>query len=106
MAEIELNLTDQAGVNEAVGTAPPVYEVPTVGRIVHFYDRHLADRTQGFGINGQGEGPYAATVVQVSGEYVNLTVFRPFAEPVSEGSVSHKGTPMAENRWWVWPPRV
>lgn len=86
-------------------------QVPTVGRIVHFYSDVVASRdgTLTRGYNGMGEGPYAAMVTQVSknadGEvsFINLKVFPPFGEAFDEGSVPTKA--VSSHRYWEWPPR-
>lgn len=73
---------------------------PTVGRIVHFYTK---DYNRHF--NGVGEGPYAATISQVHSERcASLTVFPPFAEPYSAGSVMLDEPDGYQH--FVWPPRV
>lgn len=90
---------------------------PTVGRAVHLYGQSIADRdpTQpGYGFNGQGTGPYAATITQVftnaDGEvtYCNLHVTPPFGEAFHQGSVPEKDSTFdfgAGGLHWVWPPR-
>lgn len=79
----------------------------TVGRIVHFYSDAIAGPA-GYGLNGQGAGPYPAIVQQTfSGPYVNLKVLGWGREAWDEGSVS-EGTGNEEagsRRYWVWPPR-
>jgi hypothetical protein len=85
---------------------------PTVGRIVHFYSGAIANKNPdnpGYGLNGQGAGPYVAAVTQVfsCGDYINLKVIGFGVDAWDEGSVS-EGT--ANNvpegaRFWVWPPR-
>lgn len=86
---------------------------PTVGRIVHFYSTAIANKNPtapGYGLNGQGAGPYPAIVTQVFGEpYVNLKVLGWGEAAWDEGSVSPKA-PVAEgreeqSRYWIWPPR-
>lgn len=91
---------------EAPGT---ITQRPSVGRIVHFYSRKVADRDParaGYGLNGQGEGPYPAIVLQVSsgGQYVNLRVMGWGEASWDEGSVSDDKT-VSPNRYWEWPPR-
>lgn len=85
----------------------------TVGRIVHFYSEAIANKNPanpGYGLNGQGAGPYAATVQQVipGGEYVNLKVIGWGVDAWDEGSVSElpegvDGSVLG--RFWQWPPR-
>jgi hypothetical protein len=89
----------------------------TVGRIVHFYSDAIANKNPanpGYGLNGQGAGPYVATVIQAfpGGEYVNLKVIGYGVEAWDEGSVSEgvmaegTGNHVGEHaRFWVWPPR-
>ena len=89
----------------------------TVGRIVHFYSDAIANKDParpGYGLNGQGAGPYVATVMQTfpDGPYANLKVIGWGTEAWDEGSVS-EGTMSADTgnhvpaggRFWVWPPR-
>lgn len=90
---------------EVLGT---VSQRPSVGRIVHFYSQRVADRDPtraGFGLNGQGEGPYPAIVLQVTpnGQYVNLHVMG-WGDAWDEGSVSGDKT-QSPTRYWEWPPR-
>jgi hypothetical protein len=75
---------------------------PTVGRIVHFFTKDATKHS-----NNVGEGPYPALITQVfaSGPYVNLKVFRPFADDLYEGSVTHLDDANGCERYWVWPPR-
>lgn len=85
----------------------------TVGRIVHFYDESLRGQTgkrvdSGFpviALNGQGDGPYPAIVLQTfNGPYVHLLVHA-FGGNWCEGSVSEKADAEGQSRYWVWPPR-
>ena len=93
---------------------------PTVGRIVHFYSEATANRnphSPGYGLNGQGAGPYPAIVMQTfpDGPYVNLKVLGWGENAWDEGSVSEKPAVGPEgvqprqqhmhSRYWVWPPR-
>jgi hypothetical protein len=79
----------------------------TVGRIVHFYSTTIASIGNGYGLNGQGAGPYPAVVIQTfsSGDYINLKVLGWGKDAWDEGSVSEhvEGGPL--DRYWVWPPR-
>lgn len=89
----------------------------SVGRTVHFYSDAVANKDParpGYGLNGQGAGPYVATVTQVfpSGPYANLKVIGWGVEAWDEGSVSEgamsegTGNQIPDGgRFWVWPPR-
>lgn len=79
---------------------------PTVGRIVHYYTDDPAKQ-----LNGAGNGPYAAMVIQTfptSAEYdtmANLKVM-PFGESYLAGSVLEQSQALARGhsgRYWVWP---
>lgn len=82
---------------------------PTVGRIVHFYTA-TPPTVPGIstpGLNGQGNGPYPATIIQVfdGAYYANLKV-QGWNHVWDEGSVSEwNGEGEAPGRYWVWPPR-
>jgi hypothetical protein len=80
----------------------------TVGRTVHFFSKAIADRDPakpGYGLNGQGAGPYVATVIQTSGDqYANLKVIGWGVDAWDEGSVT-RGSESNPNRYWTWPPR-
>lgn len=85
----------------------------TVGALVLFYSRAVADRNPrqlGYGYNGCGEGPYPAIITQVwedgLGEvnYCNLKVFPHGAPPFDEGSVAEfQARHYHPGRCWVWP---
>lgn len=84
----------------------------TVGRIVHFYSDAIAHKnpaSPGYGLNGQGAGPYPAVVTQVFSEpYANLKVLGWGEGAWDEGSVSELpagAEPGPHSRYWVWPPR-
>lgn len=86
----------------------------SVGRIVHFYDHGLRGahmkRTLGGAadLNGQGEGPYPALVLQVmgpEGQYVNLLVHG-WGGDWREGMVEQKSGDSTLLRYWEFPPRV
>lgn len=92
----------------------------TVGRIVHFYSEAIANKnpnSPGYGLNGQGAGPYPAMVMQTfpDGPYANLKVLGWGENAWDEGSVSEKpvvgpegmqaGEQHRHSRYWVWPPR-
>lgn len=86
------------------------FQTPSVGRIVHFYTTDKSAQS-----NGQGEGPYAAIIVQVgmsSAEgretMCNLYIFA-YDQSRYEGSVTEKSQRREDedpNRWWEWPPRT
>lgn len=61
---------------------------PSVGRVVHYYDK-------------RGEGPFAAIVIGVNGDKVDLTVFKLTGQFVIEG-VHHRHTGPGT---WTWPTR-
>jgi hypothetical protein len=98
---------------------PPL--VPTIGRIVHFYDKRLTGNRfnnpggnlQRVELNEQGAGPYAALVIQTfppvgPHEYVNLMVFA-WGGSWHEGSVEAFDPDMPEAmqiRYYKWPPKV
>jgi hypothetical protein len=68
----------------------------TVGRMVHFYSKSIADKdpaNPGYGLNGQGAGPYPAVVTQTisGGAYANLKVLGWGADPEAEKSFSLEG---------------
>ena len=84
-------------------------QIPTVGRIVHFYTDDSAKQ-----FNGQGRGPYAAIVVQLPPAapspnldlLVNLYVFACASGSHEEYSVPHKAfetLPADLQRHWEWP---
>jgi hypothetical protein len=84
----------------------------TVGRIVHFYSAAIANKDPsrpGYGLNGQGAGPYAAVVIQISGDqYINLKVLGWGVDAWDEGSVSYQDLDaegQEHSRFWTWPPR-
>jgi hypothetical protein len=90
----------------------------TVGRIVHFYSEAIAHKDPskpGYGLNGQGSGPYVAIVQQTfDGPYVSLKVLGWGVDAWDEGSVSEKpaigpgvqpGEQHLHGRYWEWPPR-
>jgi hypothetical protein len=83
--------------------------LPTVGRIVHFYDQTLRGQTHhpnGTNLNGVGVGPYPAMVIQTfGGNYpkVNLLVHG-WGGDWREGSVEMLEGIVA-GRYWTWPPR-
>jgi hypothetical protein len=82
----------------------------TVGRVVHFYSDAMANKNPanpGYGLNGQGAGPYVATVTQVfaGSDYVNLKVIGWGVDAWDEGSVSEGPVDGEHRRYWVWPPR-
>lgn len=82
---------------------------PTVGRIVHFYDKTLKDapvsHNNHVNLNGQGVGPYPALVIQdFPGPYVNLYVFA-YGGWWSEGSVSEFDEKTNASKYWAWPPK-
>ncbi len=73
---------------------------PSVGRVVHFYNANLNH-------NGQGAGPYPATVTQTfEGPYINLKVSAWGVPDWDEGSVSELSASSPQSRYWCWPPRV
>lgn len=84
-----------------------MHYVPTVGRIVHFYDParvHAGD---------VGAGPYAAIVAQVHTPHVvSLAVFSPVLGAQAVGAVlvhdaALQADPAAptDRPYWTWPPR-
>lgn len=79
---------------------------PTIGRIVHFYNKALDGKHdfQGVQLNGSGAGPYPAVVLQApaDGRYANLLVHA-WGGDFREGSVSEGEA--SGSRYWVWPPR-
>lgn len=81
-------------------------QVPSVGRIVHFYTKDPARQ-----FNGAREGPYAAMIIQPHGERcASLRVFPPFADEYTAGSVmldddTRPDDAVAYQRW-KWPPRA
>lgn len=82
-------------------------QMPSIGRIVHFYDESLraTGDKNGVNLNGQGAGPYPAIVIQgFDGPYVNLLVHA-YGSDWREGSVGEKSE-TNNSRYWVWPPRV
>lgn len=66
---------------------------PSIGRVVHYYDR-------------DGEGPYAATVVNVEESTVTLWVLPRHVggETMAVGLVPEGG--FGTPRSWCWPPYV
>lgn len=76
-------------------------QTPSVGRIVHYYDR---DET-----NQNLHGPYAAVIAAVhSNDCVTLAVTMPWRETLFvTSSCTHKDSGgEAMGKYWVWPPRV
>jgi hypothetical protein len=55
--------------------------------------------------NGAKANPAVVTQAwpTCSGNYVNLTVFPDFHQPVSKGSVLHKSEATEGAEYWVWP---
>ena len=83
---------------------------PTVGRIVHFYSKSIAENNYGGdGFGGQGAGPYAAmitgTINNPDGDVigVHLRVMPPLALEFNEARVETEDT--SPDRYWEWPPR-
>lgn len=96
----------QSGVGQMMDSGPALkegigVEVPTVGRIVHFYTMDMA-----LHFNGQGQGPYPAIVTQGNDLAPNLKVLPPFGSPYDQGSVPHRFTMPGAMFWWEWPPRI
>jgi hypothetical protein len=85
-----------------------VKDKATVGRIVHFFSEAIANRDPqrpGYGLNGQGAGPYPAIVTQTSGDqYANLKILGWGVDAWDEGSVT-RGSDSNPARYWIWPPR-
>lgn len=89
---------------------------PTVGRIVHFWNRAFVADLHG----GVGAGPYAAIVSRVVtfGDdpevFCDLTVFPPSQKPFEEGAVPFKEVDESEGddsapaacRRCYWPARI
>ena len=80
---------------------------PTVGRIVHFYTSSPPTKpgVSTPGLNGQGNGPYPAIVVQVfdDADYAYLKVMG-WNHDWMEGSVSEwNGEGEAPGRYFIWP---
>ncbi len=74
-------------------------QVPTVGRIVHFYPGRVD-------IQWFGPGPMAAIIAAVHNpELVNLGIFDGMGSHMARTSV-HLGNPNNGNSYWEWPPRV
>ena len=88
-------------------------QLPTVGRIVHFYTANASEQS-----NGRGVGPYAAIIVGICGntdapnQMVNVNVFADHGADFCAGSVLGLNTDGAipsaieSGRYWTWPPQV
>lgn len=86
--------------------------IPTVGRIVHFYDQNAEPNDthrKGVEISGQGKGPFAAIIVQAhSDRMVSLRVFA-YGGEFTESSVdfvNEGDDPARYKRYAVFPPMV
>ena len=82
--------------------------IPTIGRIVHYYNPALNDRDG----NGVGQGPYPAIITQTwldqNGEvsYCNLRIFA-WNNDHYYGSVPEKDSIYySRGVYWEWPPIV
>jgi hypothetical protein len=81
-------------------------QVPSIGRIVHYYTN---DSSQWF--NGAGSGPYPAIITQVfnpdlANESCNLKILPPFGPVIDQGSVLYKENGYGRINYWDWPPHV
>ena len=83
---------------------------PTVGRIVHFFSKRIAENNYGGeGFGGQGAGPYAAIITGVIKDAddnpvaVHLRVMPPLALEFNEARV--EGKDESPGRYWEWPQR-
>jgi hypothetical protein len=110
VAEVQLPEPEvQQGGNPNVGgetRAPTVMQqVPSVGRIVHFYTTARGN------ILGERLGPYAAIIVEaIEGnpdQAVNLVVMSTWCATKVETSVPRRKNDVDEQlMWWEWPPHV
>lgn len=70
----------------------PIRELPTVGRIVHFYE------------NSAQEKPLAAIVTEVDPEFgIKLTVFRPLLTHPISSFIPYVDDLVADGPAWKWP---
>ena len=85
--------------------ATEVIQLPTVGRIVHFYPNDWAKENIFPGsLNGATFLP-AIITQSFGGTTANLAVITPFYGIVGQGSIPHKTDTAETNSYWVWPPR-
>lgn len=86
--------------------ATEVVQLPTVGRIVHFYPNDWAkENTFSKLLNN---APFLPAIVTQTfgGTTANLAVITPFHGIVGQGSIPHKVDTAETNSYWVWPPRA
>jgi hypothetical protein len=91
-------------VEKQTPAAPPA-QMPTVGRVVHFYEtgntygKHEFDAAQ--------SQPQAAVVAFVWTETgINIGGFDSAGVPFSRTSVPHRSIAQGCSMFWDWPPRV
>lgn len=80
-----------------------VEPTPTVGRIVHVFERSTDPKVE-------QKGPYAAIITHVhrgTPPLINAAMFNESGGHSSRTSIPHVSSPSARGgMYWAWPPRV
>ncbi len=86
--------TDTQSVMLAANEPGLVMQMPSVGRVVHYYEN--------------GEGPFAATITKVGkSTYCSLAVLKPKQTSLYVVDLcAHQKVALSDWPYWVWPPRV